>query len=448
MMMRVFAALVCCWTLGLAPAQAHFIWIDLAPAANGQPQARLYFSETPEPHLVHKIAHTKAWVHAPEGEGAPLAVGKPEGEDSGLLPLSGADPAAGSLEAECDYGVYERGPGVLLHYYAKRLPFDWATRGDKLTRAPKLLLDIVPRLSGRRLEIEVLYDGEPSCASGVVVVDPKGDEHDLKTDDKGRVAIEAANAGRYAIRAAHIETDKSGQRDGKRYAQTWHYATLLLDVRPTASDSAAANLSAAKLLKRARQGRAVWTDFPGVSADLTISNGSEHVEAKATIDKGGSVELDMAPSKLADWVEEQLNTLVQHRMLQGEVAEGEVRYADQDESHPLGRKIHLGDGQDSAYRIKDDMIMEVNRSAGKVRFTISVLEFVRNPENKYLPRAFTMNFFDSASGALTTSLGYWNDWQRVGSFDLPKTILEISAGPGGTATRQIVFSNCKLLEKK
>jgi hypothetical protein len=76
-----------------------------------------------------------------------------------------------------------------------------------------------------------------------------------------------------------------------------------------------------------------------------------------------------------------------------------------------------------------------------------VLEFVRNEENKYLPRAFTMNFFDSATGELKTSLGYWNDWQRVAGFDLPKTILEISAGPGGTATRQIVFSNCKLLEK-
>ena len=31
-------------------------------------------------------------------------------------------------------------------------------------------------------------------------------------------------------------------------------------------------------------------------------------------------------------------------------------------------------------------------------------------ENKYLPRAFTMNFFDAKSGALQLSLGYWNEW--------------------------------------
>ena len=52
--------------------------------------------------------------------------------------------------------------------------------------------------------------------------------------------------------------------------------------------------------------------------------------------------------------------------------------------------------------------MEVNRSAGKLRFTISVLEIERNAEDKYLPRAFTMNFFDAASGEFKMSLGYWN----------------------------------------
>jgi hypothetical protein len=49
---------------------------------------------------------------------------------------------------------------------------------------------------------------------------------------------------------------------------------------------------------------------------------------------------------------------------------------------------------------------------------------------------------------LRASLGYWNDWQRVGAYDLPRTILEIGARAGGTAARQITFSNCRLLEAK
>jgi hypothetical protein len=330
---------------------------------------------------------------------------------------------------------------------------DWALHPDKLARSPRLALDIVPHVAGGKLTLEVLYQAKPSCASEVVVVDPSGEQHDLKTDDHGRVALGAAGGGRYAVRAAHIETDKSGERGGKKFAQTWHYCTLVVDVRPAAAANVrpaavahdAKDLTAAQALKRARDGRAVWDDFPGFSADLAVSNGKEQTTGKVTIDDSGTVELDMRPSPLADWTEEQLNSLVQHRMPEGEISEGNVTYADNDTAHPLGRKINLGDESfQSVYRLKDDVIMEVNRSAGKLRFTISVLEIVRNAENKYLPRAFTMNFFDQATGQLKTSLGYWNEWQRVGKFDLPKTILEVSAAAGGTATKQIVFSNWKL----
>ena len=124
-----------------------------------------------------------------------------------------------------------------------------------------------------------------------------------------------------------------------------------------------------------------------------------------------------------------------------------MRYADETGSHPLGRKIELHDGdQNSAYRLKDDVIMEVNRSAGPMRFTISVLEIERNAEQKYLPRSFTMNFFDAESGQLRSSLGYFNSWQRVGQLDLPKTILEVDARQGTPTTKQIVFDNCHLIE--
>ena len=135
-------------------------------------------------------------------------------------------------------------------------------------------------------------------------------------------------------------------------------------------------------------------------------------------------------------------------MPDGEVGEGNITYPDNDRAHPLGRLIDLGDPSlESRYRIKDDVILEVNRSMGSQRFTISVLEIIRNAENKYLPRSFTMNFFDSATGALAMSLAYRNDWQRVGDYDLPQMILEINSRPGGASTRQIVFKNCRLLEK-
>ncbi len=353
-----------------------------------------------------------------------------------------------SLEAICDYGVYSRGPvGVVLNYYAKHLTGDWAKHGDKLARAERLALDIVPSVDGDQLGLTVLYNGKPLADEELVVIDPAGDSHDLKTDSQGRATFKTAAAGRYAIRTGHIEADRSGTRDGKKYAQTWHYCTLTLDVR--SADAAAGEPTALEALKRARDGRSIWHDFPGFRADLAVTSGGELVKGKATIDANGTVELQMPKSPLADWVEEQLNSLVQHRMPDGEVTQGEVKYADDDLTHPLGRKIDLGDPSlQSAYRLKDDVIMEVNRSMGPLRFTISVLEIVRNAEHKYLPRSFTMNFFDAKTGELKTSLAYLNEWQQVGAFDLPKTIVEVSAEKGGVSTKQIVFSNCKLIDKK
>ncbi len=413
---------------------------------------RLYFSETPapgEPHLIGKIAHTQAWARDAAGQRVELKLGQPD-EDAALLPLVGKVAPGDSLEAVCDYGVYERGPaGLLLQYYSKCLSGDWAAHADKLAHADGLKLDIVPTLSDGKLTLAVVYQGKPAGTGEVLVVGPTGEVQELTTDEQGQATVDAQSPGRYAVRAAHIEPNKSGERDGKKYAQTWHYCTLLVDVRPMTAASAD-DLSAVEALKRARADRAVWQDFPGYTTDLVVTSGDEKVEGKATIDSSGVVELDMPKSKLTDWVEEQLNSLVQHRMPDGEVTEGNVQWAEPNDDHPLGRLISLGDTAfSSAYRLKDDVIMEVNRTAGPaMRFTISVLEIERNAENKYLPRAFTMNFFNSKTGALQNSLGYWNEWCRVGTFDLPKTILEVDAHPGGTTTKQIVFSNCKLVESK
>jgi Protein of unknown function (DUF3386) len=430
-------------------AHAHFIWLDLVGPA-GNREARLYFSEEPspgEPHLVAKVAQTKAWIRDTSGKVSDVKLGKAASEDLAALVAPCATSAPASLEGICDYGVYSRGPaaGPLLQYYAKRLSGDWS-KHPELVRAERLKLDIVPHWLAGKLAVDVLYDGKPVADAEVVFIDTSGKNHELKSNAQGRAELDAAG-GRMAIRAAHIEADRSGERDGKPFKQIWHYCTLVLDV-PLASNSSAAEVSAADALVRARDGRAIWQEFPGFMSDITIRGAGAEASGKLTIDADGNVSLELPKSPLHDWAEEQLNSLVQHRMPDGEISTGNVTYADDDANNPLGRKINLGDpGFSSAYRLKDDVIMEVNRSMGKSRFTISVLEIVRNAEDKYLPRSFTMNFFDSASGDLQTSLGYYNDWHRVGRFDLPKKIIEVDARKGGSTTKEIVFGNWKLIAK-
>jgi len=304
------------------------------------------------------------------------------------------------------------------------------------------------------LTLTVLYRGKPAAKENVVIVDPSEEHHELTTDQNGEVTLPELIAGAYAVRSNVNNTSTSGERDGKKYNQVWHYATLTFNVPDSVSTKAAtastkaADPDAVAALVRARDGRALWKEFPGFSADLIISGDGVNARGPVSIDANGTATMDFQDKSVETWLEEQLSTLVQHRMPDGEVTDGAITWAEKDDSHPLGRMIDLGDPNlKSKYRLKDDVIMEVNRTAGpNMHFTISVLEIENNHEGKYLPRSFTMNFFDNKSGEVKTSLAYLNEWQRVGDFDLPKTIVEVHTKAGKSTTKRIDFANAKLLK--
>ena len=62
-----------------------------------------------------------------------------------------------------------------------------------------------------------------------------------------------------------------------------------------------------------------------------------------------------------------------------------------------------------------------------------------NAEKKYLPRSFVVDYFDSKTGELRTSLAYRNQWQRIGAFDIPRLILEVAAEKGARTLGRSCF---------
>ncbi len=165
------------------------------------------------------------------------------------------------------------------------------------------------------------------------------------------------------------------------------------------------------------------------------------------VDEHGTVTSQLKDEKLRDWVDEQLGSLVDHRM--PSVPEDEQpTLADDDVNHPLGRLIRLGDAKyDSSYRIRDDMVTEVNRRVGPDKFSISVFETERNKEGKYLPRTFSATFWDAKTGEIKSSSTYLNTWERVGKFDLPDRFLEVETLPGERHVKEITFHDYSLHEK-
>lgn len=437
------------------PAQAHFVWAEFVAIPQEPLQLRLTFGETVgpgEPRLLEKIANSKAWVRSADGAATPATLAMRLDSGAGALVGDSPTPRPLSFEATFDYGIFARGPSPThLIYYAKSLADAWQASGA-VGAAPDLKLDIAPSLVEGRLQLLVRFDGQPDAEREVIVAAPAGARHELKTDAQGRASVDAA-PGAYAIRAAHIDRGASGELAGRSFGSTSHYATLTLRVseeKPAASASASSAsagdaLSAQETLRQARLARAVWDKFPGYTADVTVSQAGVELSGKIAMDSSGSVTVDLPDGPERKWVETQLASLAQHRMPDGEIGSGDVRFADEDRSHPLGRRIDLGDPKlGSVYRIRDNVIYEVNRNAGPMRFTITVLDVVWNAEHKYLPRVFVMSFFDAATGELKRSAAHVNEWERVGDFDLPSRILEIDAGAKASPARQMAFKNLKL----
>jgi len=452
MRLLTLAASLAAVALCTSQAAAHFVWVDIVPTEKG-PTAQVWFSETPEAgsaELVGKIAKTKAWVRGIGAESKPLDLAVEKNEETGSLVAKLEQGAPLSLEADFEYGVFNRGEtAMLLHYYAKHLAGRNVADLSAIGRATELPLDIVPSVEGDKLRVAVSWQGKPAVGAEVIVLDAAGEPQKFETNEQGQVEV-PARPGRQAIRARVVDAKDQGEKAGQAYTQAWHIATLTFElpsaeskVATTPSAGAAGEISANETLERAREARAVWNNFPGFKSHVQIRVDDEVAQGELVVDRSGDVALKGVSDSVKGWASQQLQLLIRHR-LPAPFSESEVVFGD-DGKNPLGRLIKFeGDSAHSAYRVKDDVIREVNRSMGKMRFTISTLEVSRNAEGKYMPQTYSANYWDVASGKLTSNEAVLQSWVRVGPFDLPAEHVVVKSSDGTQKVLQITFSEHEL----
>jgi hypothetical protein len=447
-----FVAAVAFTAFSTTLARGHFVWIDVVQEGPAR-QIEVYFSETAdpgEPHLLEKIGQTKVTLHVPNNSPAQTVSLKPvKDELAGKLVGPAPDGKSYQLEAICDYGIVDKGgQPFLLQYYAQHIAGDysqWQSQSQLQSQggAPRAPLAVQVNPTPAGFACTVVWNGKPLANAELVINFPEGDTIERRTDDSGKCAVTTKIKGEFAIRTRHVEAGKSGQREGKKYAEVRHYATLTAWLPVESSGSVANRSTAAELLHSARKARAVWEDFPGFTADLAVQYNDKRAAGKLTISGDGDVILKMPEFEGTQWLQTYLESVVQHRM-SGDPDSENVRYAGAADGHPLGRKIALGDGQqDSVYRIGADVVREVNRRAGPGRFTISVLEVQRNQEGKYLPVYYTMTFWNAA-GKVTSTSTTQDSWVRVGSFDLPRHTLQVTTADDRHDVKLLEFSNHQL----
>jgi hypothetical protein len=358
-----------------------------------------------------------------------------------------------SIEALCRYGVFTRGDKPrLLTYYAKHLDLNAGDpQSAALRRAPGLELDIEPERTASGMAFKVWWQNRP--AAGVDVAFYSGDESPqlAKTDANGRSEWTKSLA-RLAVRAGLLDPDRRGNLQGEAYDGALHYATLTMagegeTVQPaSAAQPIDAALSAPALLKRARDARAVWQQFPGFRARLDLDLPGYTGQGDLTVTRDGQIQLSGFPTGGdLKQVEGYLDSLVQHR-LADTGADENVEYAAENESHPLGRLLRFKGDEElhSTYRVRGDVITEVNREMGDTRFSIAVLAVHRTVDKRNLPEVFTVSFWKKPTGMLERSETHVNRWVRVGRFDLPERIELLRATNGGTTSMRITLSDHQL----
>ena len=235
---------------------------------------------------------------------------------------------------------------------------------------------------------------------------------------------------------------------------SWAALALLLGAPAWAADKdakPAADPAATKLLADARAARAVWKRFPGFTAEVEVNIDGQATKGRLTVDPTGDVTLQLPDGAAERWAKETLSSVVGHRLDDGTGgADTPCAFQDDVADHPLGRAVRvLSDEFHSSYRIRDRQVIVVNRDMKDARFSITVVENEVNKEGEFLPDCFVVNTWDVKSNALASSETHHQTWKRVGVFDLPESILVVTAKDDGKQeARSLKLSNLQLSNSK
>lgn len=447
-MIRITLVLV---ALLVGRADAHFLFVRILPHAEGGRAAEVYFSELAEAgdsRFIEKISTTQLWLQKSPGIFDPLKVHKAPDRLRAWLPSSGSVVVVGELR----YGVLARPkqtPFLLRHF-----PKAMAGKPEELNLLKphgKLPLEIIATCEGDQLRFVALRDGKPVPNAEFITVDAKLVNTTFKANDKGNAVWKPTANGHYSIYTRNTRKE-NGEAGGKKYEEIRDFATLALSWPLERKD---ADAGAVTLFEDAMAARSRWEKFPGFTAQITGNLDGRKFKGTISIDAKGEVLYTDADSSreesVALWVQDQLGSIVLHRIVRPAVKERPkpvLRFGEDRDDHPLGRLLVFDGGKfASSYRIKDRQITSVNRHLGKENLTISVVENDTNKEGQFLPRSYVVQYWEEGTGRLLRTETVESRWQRVGSWDLPARHSMTTATEAGLSVRTFTLTKPELSQK-
>ncbi len=433
------AAILLC-LVGVDAVQAHFLFIRIRPPAEGGRHAEVYFSDAADagdPRFIDKIAHTKLWLQTKPGAFEPLTVHKAPDRLRASVPASGGLCIVG----ECTYGVLgaKKTPFLLRHYPKAMAGTVIDVRAFQ--QKAEIPFEIGVCGTDTQLQFIALRNGKPIPKAAFIGIGKDLKEHKFTADDAGIATWKPTTSGYYAVYTSQT-LKEAGVHKGVKYEEIRDFATIAF---PWPLEPKGADPKAVEMFQDAIAARAAWEKFPGFSADVKANADGRTWKGSINVSAKGDVEITPDDEVVAPWVKEQMESMVLHRAARPASKAPVLRFADDDLDNPLGRLLVFEGGtMASTYRVKDRQIVGVNRAMGKLNMTISVLENDLNADKKYLPRSYTVQYWDAKTGNLQRTESIQNRWTRVGAFDLPTQLTVVTSSAAGQSVKTMALSKHRL----
>ncbi len=223
--------------------------------------------------------------------------------------------------------------------------------------------------------------------------------------------------------------------------------------KPTVATTTKTDQAAYNLLKEAHENRESFPlAFAGYTSDFTFNDNGKIYNGTFNYVPKVSLKLDVKGLSEADdkFVNEAIGSLVAHRR-NPDFAKADGKYAitfGADDNSPLGKLICLDDDSKSCYRVKNSKVTQVNRTMEGMFFTINVLEITPTENGHFLPRQFTVNYFDEKTKVMKKSQSFSDEYENVNGAWLPKSRRIITSENGNSTVRMMEFKNFKIIESK
>ena len=208
-------------------------------------------------------------------------------------------------------------------------------------------------------------------------------------------------------------------------------------------------LTARDVFRAAYNNRYTWDDaFPGYTAKLELKQGEQSYTAQIRVNRDLSVGVTgIEDEQLQEGVYNQLRDIITHRKRNAfEQAHGKNRFSlgEEDATGAVAIQVE-GDAMGSHYRVRGQIISQVNRVMGPIAFTINTEETLQTEEG-YIPTKYHAIFRNPKTNELKAKRNFDETYEKVGNYYLPayQAIAEVGS-EGNQETAEFIFSDFELL---